>query len=656
MSSELPVSFVISGSESRQRTVKRVLEGLGCEVHCFGEALSAMSLVERESRLSLVVSDMLLDGLEGRRFVRMLRATQNERVSEVPIILMSSLVSGAPARQIFDRLSADAVIALPLDAHELEQAAQALLADLPVGDPPRALVVDSIEALATIIGSALRQRGFEAIISSDAITGVRHLESRTPDVVVWGSECRLAGQKDLPDALWRCTAHAAIVLTTSKPTPEEAARILARGAELYQPKPFDPNVLADLCLALRRERALDRAARLLERQREHERQMEERLAGIHKLEAIGRLAGGVAHDFNNLLSGILGHTSILKLDVHDNAQAYEAVQTIETAALRAAELTRQLLGFAQAGKNRETPCDLHQIVQEVASLLGRTIGKEIRIELELPGRSPLVKGDPNQLQQVVLNLAVNARDAMPRGGVLSVGVSAVQLSADQAKDVGELSPGNYARLSVADSGEGMTPEVLQRVFEPFFTTKEQGKGTGLGLPMVYGIVRNHGGAIAVTSEVGQGARFDIFLPMVGEAEGQASGRTRSEPARGTGTILVVDDEPVVRKSAGRLLRRLGYEVLTASNGEEAVQIYGRRDSNIDLVILDLNMPGMDGHQCFIELQRLDPRVNAILSTGYSLDGKAEEAIQEGMLGFLPKPYSMTELADVVKNTLRRPKN
>ncbi|MCU0664861.1 MAG: response regulator [Myxococcota bacterium] len=655
MSIEHPIAFVISGEKARQRSVCGVLEALGCEVRCFDDALSAMAQVERESRLSLIVSDMLLDGLDGRRLVRMLRASQVEKVSEIPIILMSSLVSGDPARQIYDRLSTDAVIGLPLDARELEETARALLADLPAGHPPVALVVDEIKALATIIGSALRQRGFEAILASDAEKGLQELGSRAPDVVVWDTNCRLPDEKELPDALWRAAGHAAIVLTTSKPTPKEAAAFLVRGVELYQPKPFDPHVLADLCLAIRRERALNRAARLLEQQREHERQMEERLAGIQKLEAIGRLAGGVAHDFNNLLSGILGHTSILKLDVNEDTQAFEAVLTIESAALRAAELTRQLLGFAQAGKNRETPCDLHQIIQEVTNLLGRTIGKEIRIELELPGRSPLVKGDPNQLQQVVLNLAVNARDAMPQGGVLSISVVRAELSEGQAKAIGELSGGPHALLVVSDSGAGMPQAVLRRVFEPFFTTKEQGKGTGLGLSMVYGIIRNHGGAIAVTSEVGQGTKFEIYLPLVGEAESDGRPRrVRTEPARGSGTILVVDDEPVVRKSASRLLRRLGYEVLTASGSDEALQLYARRDPIIDLVLLDLNMPGMDGHQCFLELQRLDPQINAVLSTGYGLDGKAEAAIQEGMVGFLPKPYSMIELAEVVRTALTRP--
>lgn len=651
MKMDLPVAFVISSAKARQEAVERVLRDLGCEVRCFDDAMTAVAVVEAERRLVLVIADMLLPGLDGRRLVRMLRSSQVSTVAEIPIILMASLVSGDPARQIYDRLSMDAVIGLPLDQEELEDTARALIDGLTPGHPPRALIVDNIEALATIIGAALRQRGFESILASDAVRGLLELETRPPDVIVWDNNCRLPDEQDLPEALWRATNSAAVIVTTSKPSPAEAASLLSRGAELYQPKPFDPLVLADLCLAIRRERALDRSSRLLEQQRERERQMEERIASMQKLEAIGRLAGGVAHDFNNLLSGIIGHTSILKLDHDEQAQGFASILSIESAALRAAELTRQLLGFAQTGKNRETPCDLHEIVREVTSLLGRALSKEIRIELELPGRSPLVKGDPSQLQQVVLNLAVNARDAMVGGGVMSIDVARVRLSEAEAEAVGGLHPGPHAQISFSDTGSGMSPEVMSRIFEPFFTTKEQGKGTGLGLSMVYGIVRNHGGAISVTSEEGKGTRFEIHLPMVGDTDSIGPRRRRAEPAKGSGTVLVIDDEPVVRNSASRLLRRLGYTALTAADGDEALRLYQHRDPVIDLVLIDLNMPGMDGHQCFVELRRIDPHVRAILSTGYGLDGKAEAAIQEGMVGFLPKPYNMTELADVVHAAL-----
>jgi signal transduction histidine kinase/CheY-like chemotaxis protein len=383
-----------------------------------------------------------------------------------------------------------------------------------------------------------------------------------------------------------------------------------------------------------------------------EKQLAEQLRQSQKMDAIGQLAGGIAHDFNNLLTSILGYASLLKLKGELNPTTYQAVDVIETAANRAGDLTQQLLGFARRGKNQSVAVDLHGTIQEVIRLLSHTIDKGISITQRLESSAPVVIGDPNQLEQVLLNLCLNARDAIERRraeegpaaeGVISLITESVEAELDNA--AGE--DGGQVRIRITDTGCGIPREDLSRVFEPFFTTKEKGKGTGMGLAMAYGIIDNHEGSITVESTVGQGTAFTVLLPLARTARPSATREEMGAPIRGQGRLLVVDDEEIVLNTVQDLLLNLGYEVITAGSGEEAVKLYAENWRGIQLVLLDLVMPGMGGDECFSCLKEINPEVRAILSTGYGLNEQAQAVLDEGAVAFISKPYQINNLSSVI---------
>jgi PAS domain S-box-containing protein len=381
------------------------------------------------------------------------------------------------------------------------------------------------------------------------------------------------------------------------------------------------------------------------------RERDEQLRQAQRMEAIGTLAGGVAHDFNNILTAILGYTGLLKRMAPEIEGVHKAADVMEKAARRGATLTQQLLGFARKGKNESAAVDLSAIVEEVIGLLQRTIDKNIAMHRTfLPG-SAVVIGDPGQLQQVVLNLAVNSRDAMPDGGELIFDTAVVVFGQDDCRRHPGTTPGSYVRLSVSDSGCGIPVDVRDRIFEPFFTTKELGKGTGMGLAMVYGIVRNHGGAIAVKSDVGYGTTIEIYLPHAPEVQAVEAPHRSGRALSGTGRILVVDDEDGVREVASDLLTSLGYEVKTAPDGAAAVSQYRRAGHEIDVVLLDLAMPGMGGRECFRALKAINKNVKAVLCTGYGFNVAAQQLLDEGMLSIVAKPYELEQLSDAIAQAL-----
>lgn len=388
------------------------------------------------------------------------------------------------------------------------------------------------------------------------------------------------------------------------------------------------------------------------RQAEAEKnKLELQIRHAQKMEAIGTLAGGIAHDFNNLLAGILGYSNMLKMSANPGETTYKAADVIERAADRASQLTQQLLGFARKGKLQIAPVDPRTTINDVVSLLSRTIDKNIKITQKLRAGEAKMLGDPGQIQQVLLNLGLNARDAMPEGGDLTFETDIVVIDAATSRRYSDLPPGDYVMISVTDSGCGMSREVQDRVFEPFFTTKEQGKGTGMGLAMVYGIVKNHGGGISLYSEEGSGTTFKVYLPLTRTPDAAPLPLESREPVRGHGRILVIDDEDVVREMATDMLVALGYTVMTAADGDEALALYREKMNEIDLAVIDMVMPRMGGRDCFRELKKLNPAIKAILSTGYSRDGAAQEILDEGMMGFAQKPYRMNQLSELVASVL-----
>ena len=368
------------------------------------------------------------------------------------------------------------------------------------------------------------------------------------------------------------------------------------------------------------------------------------LQHAEKMEAVGTLAGGVAHDFNNLLMGIMGNAALMAMDLDATHPHYEKLRHIEEYAQSGATLTRQLLGIARGGKYEVKALAINEVVEKTSHMFGRT-RKEISVHTDCEKLPWIVEADQGQIEQVLLNMYVNAWQAMPSGGDLylkteNVTVGEEHIRAKQGKQ------GEYVKISITDTGVGMDEKTRKRIFEPFFTTKEMGRGTGLGLASAYGIIKNHGGFINVYSEKGSGSTFSIYLPAVKPEAGRSCGNQSVERAiqKGEGTVLVVDDEEMIVDVGTCILERIGYHVLAARSGEEALKIYREKDALIDMVILDMIMPGMGGGETFERLKEIDPSVKVLLSSGYSINGQATEILKRGCRGFIQKPFTMVELS------------
>jgi len=383
------------------------------------------------------------------------------------------------------------------------------------------------------------------------------------------------------------------------------------------------------------------------RTREEQRNLHERLVQAEKMEAIGQLAGGVAHDFNNHLSAIMGFAEMLQERLKDSPLCRYATNILKSGQ-RSAELTKQLLAFARKGKYLTVAVDVHEIVGEVLQILEHSIDRRIRLKTALKASPSTILGDPTQIQNALMNLAINARDAMPEGGELFIRTDLKTLDEAYCASLPyQLNPGNFLELSVSDSGMGMDREIQKRIFDPFFTTKEMGKGTGLGLASVYGIVKHHRGAIEVLSEVGMGSCFTLYLPLDDSISEAAAAEDALLYASDRRTILVVEDEPMVGEMLLEMLQQLGYAATLVRDGQEAVEHYQHHWHGIDLVILDMVMPRLSGKDAFRLLRRINPGAQILLSSGFSVEGEAQILLQEGAVGFLQKPYFLLELSQAL---------
>ncbi|MDY6954904.1 MAG: response regulator, partial [Thermodesulfobacteriota bacterium] len=380
------------------------------------------------------------------------------------------------------------------------------------------------------------------------------------------------------------------------------------------------------------------------------KRLEAQFQEAQRLEAVGTLAGGIAHDFNNLLMGIQGRASLMGMDIDSDHPHHVHVTGIEDAVKRGAHLTKQLLGFARGGKYEVRPTDLSDLIEKSSEMLGRA-KKEIKIHRRYQKSTWTVEVDRGQIEQVLVNLYVNAWQAMPEGGDLYLETKNLSLDKGRARAF-DVKQGNYVKVSMTDTGVGMDEATRQRVFEPFFTTKELGVGTGLGLASAYGIIKNHGGVINVESEPGRGARFNIYLPA-SEKEIPEDKRRATQVSQGTETVLLVDDEVMIMEVGKEMLTALGYTVIEAENGKEAVELYKGNMDKIDMVILDLIMPGMGGGEVYDRLQEMDPKVRVLLSSGYSKDDWANEIIERGCHGFIQKPFNVEELSSKLREILER---
>ena len=409
-----------------------------------------------------------------------------------------------------------------------------------------------------------------------------------------------------------------------------------------------------VALSLAGVRGLGEAAVLLSlKDNSEESKLKRQVAQATKMQAIGQLAGGVAHDFNNILTAIIGHCDLMLMRHTPGDSDYDDIQQVKSNSNRAAGLTRQLLAFSRQQTLRPQILQLPDIVAEVSSLLKRLLGENVKLEVAHGRNLGAVRADPGQLEQVIVNLAVNARDAMPGGGTLNIQTYAVPAVKVREMRQEILPVADYTALRVSDTGMGISPDLLSKIFEPFFTTKELGKGTGLGLSTVYGIVKQSGGFIFAESELGRGASFILYLPVYAGADADAA-KEKKAPARrsetwGTGTVLLVEDEDMVRTVAERALTRQGYKVLTAADGEQGLEVLGRGE-RIDLLVSDVVMPNMDGPAMVARARRIHPDLPVLFMSGYA-EEHLRKSIDLANVAFLPKPFSVNQLAEAARDAL-----
>ncbi len=381
-----------------------------------------------------------------------------------------------------------------------------------------------------------------------------------------------------------------------------------------------------------------------------QKRMEEQIRQTQKMDLIGQLAGGVAHDFNNMLTAILGSAELMAFHIQNNPAALKLLGNIQQAASRSAELTGQLLAFSRKGQRNSLHVNVESTIHDVISLLERTIDKNILLETRLVAENAYITGDPALLQNALLNLGINARDAMPEGGVITFATANVELDSGYCDSSNfSITPGSYIEVSVSDTGVGMSKAVIQHIYEPFFTTKKVGKGTGLGLAVVYGTVTDHHGCISIYSEPGMGTVFKLYLPI---SEGRETESASSEELiHGSGGVLLVDDEEILRDVGRSILEDIGYKVYLAENGEQAMEIYAQEKHHIDLVILDMVMPVMGGRETLRRLKESYPDIRVLISSGFHQEGTAEELEKLGARGFLQKPYMRQELCRVIAEVI-----
>ncbi len=382
--------------------------------------------------------------------------------------------------------------------------------------------------------------------------------------------------------------------------------------------------------------------------------LESQLLQSQKMESVGQLAAGVAHDFNNMLTIIQGHAGMLMAKPSLPPELFDSAQTVYFASERAASLTRQLLMFSRKNVMQSKPLDMREVVSNMSKMLKRILGETVSLDFQPPSELPVVMGDAGMMEQIIMNLSVNARDAMPRGGTLTVRLMVEQIGDDYIQTNPEARAGSFVALRVTDTGTGMDRTTMCRIFEPFFTTKEVGKGTGLGLATVYGIVKQHEGWVEVASELGKGTTFTIFLPASAEtAKAEKTGDDPLAPVRGGHeTILVVEDEIIIREMAQTLLEELGYKIFLAENGKEALGVWQQHQDEIDLLLTDMVMPeGVSGVDLAEQLMQQKPGLKIVFASGYTVDDVSEEFLERHNARFLQKPYNRTSLSRAVRSAL-----
>lgn len=515
---------------------------------------------------------------------------------------------------------------------------------------PHILIVEDTESDVELIEYELRRAGIEFTSSrvEEESQFLAELAQRPPHLIL--SDYSLPGFSGLQALLLvkRLECDAPFILVTGSQTEEVAVECMKEGATDYILKSNLIRLPSAVQNALKRREAERDKAEALEALRKSEEQLQQ----SQKLEAVGRLAGGVAHDFNNLLTAIIGYSDLALRRLPERDPLQRDLEEIKKAGERASALTRQLLAFSRKQVLRPRVINLNEVIADLERMLRRTIGEDIVFKAKLQPDLGNVKADPSQMEQVIINLAVNARDAMPEGGKLLIETANICLDESYARQHVSVVPGNFVMVAVSDTGTGIDEETKRRIFEPFFTTKEAGKGTGLGLSTVYGIIKQSGGNIWVYSEVSRGTTFKVYLPRVSEdAELLRREAQKAEVPGGTETLLLVEDEQLVRDLSVEILSSLGYNILKAENGPAALELWKQHPGKIDLLLTDVVMPEMSGRELAQRLQASHPEMRVLFMSGYTRDAIVHHGALDEGIQFMQKPFSPDGLALHVRKVL-----
>jgi two-component system cell cycle sensor histidine kinase/response regulator CckA len=506
----------------------------------------------------------------------------------------------------------------------------------------RLLIVEDSEDDAALLLLLLRQAGFE--INSERVDSAGALEqalNKSWDIIISDhSMPRFSGTEALKSVRAK-DANVPFIFVSGTIGEEVATDAMRTGAQDYVMK----TNLKRLVPAVQRE------LRDAEERRERKR-LDRRVRQLQKFEALGKLVGGIAHDFNNMIGAILGWAEMGCEETQPENRLHTRFEKIRDQAVRAGKLTSQLLAFA-GGQNLQTrTIDLNILVQEEMSLLSRIIGEDIEVRVLVAPDLRVTLADPTQIEQVIMNLCLNARDAMAEGGLLLIETQNVELGAEFCRDHAYGLPGSYVLLSITDTGVGMDTATMENMFEPFFTTKETGKGTGLGLATVHGIVRQHGGFIVASSEPGKGTSFQVYLPADCGGREPDDIPCENQPLRGTETILLAEDHDGLRDTAQEMLQGLGYRILAASDGTKALELFKLNADQIDLIVLDVVMPLLSGPQAYLKMSAMRPGVPVLFTTGYTPEAMALVSMVEKGAAVLRKPYSLLSLSQMVRGALQ----
>lgn len=512
----------------------------------------------------------------------------------------------------------------------------------------RLVVVDDEVRLCESLDILLTGRGYEVKSFANPTKALDFIQNDSCDLVLLDLVMPEMDGYSILAFIKKVAPDLPVIIMTAQGSAEYAVKALKGGAEDYICKPFE---MEELC------RRIENALEKRHLHREYSvvagklAVTEAQLRQAQKMEAIATLAGGIAHDFNNILMGLQGHLSIIKYQLGDGHPFAARLSSMEKLIESGSKLTNQLLGYARRGRYEVRPLNLNDVVKLTTETF-RQVRKDIMVHLELAAELPLIEADASQMEQVLMNLLVNAADAMPEGGDVFIKTKEAEVFSTEGMHF-PIKPGRYVLMSVRDEGIGMDEATKERIFEPFFTTKEMGRGTGLGLASVYGIVKGHKGYIDVRSRLNEGTTFYLYFPITKKDAKLETDDKSSEVVNGGGVILLVDDEKEIAEVGKSILEILGYRVICAGSGAEALDLYARHESEIDLVILDVVMPGMNGTAVFNRLKEMNPAVSILLISGYNWDREATAKLVAKADGFLQKPFRIEDISQVVRKILAR---